>query len=89
MHSCVSIVVVFMISIQLCHGAFSNNSEIENKMETEIIFAEPRSFAHKTKEYMVTRQDYAEKFKQYTKEGKLVSQRWLSKNEMWGHMAYK
>lgn len=89
MQSCVYVVVLFAISVQLCRGAFSNDSEIEHKMETEIIYKEPRSFAHKTKEYMVTRQDYAERFKQYTKDGKLVSQRWLSKSEMWGHMAYK
>ena len=84
-----NVVVVLVLSAQLCSGAFSNGSEIENRLETEIIFVSPRSFAHKTKEYLVTRQEYAEKFKQYTKEGNLVTERWLDKKDMWGLMAYK
>lgn len=77
---------VLLLCLQSCFGWFSNNSEIEQILETEIIYLEPRSFAHKAKEFLVVRQEYAKVYKHFTSDGKLIKKGLLP--DQWGHMAY-
>jgi len=53
--------------MKYCMSAFSNNSEIEETLETEIIYSEPQSFADKTSalEFLVVRQSYATRFQHF------------------------
>ena len=77
---------LWLLCIETSIARFSNNSEIEQVLETEFIYVEPRAYAHKAKEYLVVRQDYPKVYKHFTVDGKLIRKGLLP--DPWGHMAY-
>lgn len=51
----------------------SNNSEIEQKLETEFDLREPRSFQATNKEYLVVRINGFNKMSHYTPDGRFIN----------------